>query len=140
MAENGKREAAALLLTSGKNVRDTAAQLAIGERTLHRWREDPAFRKRETALRGELLAAGFGMERVENVMGKADRDPLLPKDPAAASNRRISIIFLKQSLVAGARRAEDKFKKQEKEKEKGLGFNKAPPEPRKKEEGVIYFP
>ena len=95
---------------------------------------------RANASRRVLLAAGFGMERVENVMGKADRDPLLPKDPAAASNRRISIIFLKQSLVAGARRAEDKFKKQEKEKEKGLGFNKAPPEPRTKEEGVRYFP
>lgn len=60
MAENGKREAAALLLAAGRTVRDAAAELGIGERTLHRWRDDAVFRKRETTLRGELLAAGLG--------------------------------------------------------------------------------
>jgi transposase-like protein len=55
-----KRDAAALLLASGNTVRSTAAEVGVGERTLHRWRADPAFRRREVELRGELLASGFG--------------------------------------------------------------------------------
>ena len=55
-----RRESAALLLAAGKTVCDAAAELGIGERTLHRWREDPAFSKRVKDLRAELFAAGMG--------------------------------------------------------------------------------
>ena len=87
---------------------------------------------RANASRRILLTGGLETARVENVQGKADREPLDPNDPSAARNRRISIILLKQSLVAGAKRAEDKFKNRKP--------GAAKPEPKKREEGVIYFP
>ena len=68
------------------------------------------------------------------MQGKADREPLEAKDPGSARNRRISLIILKQSLVAASKRAEENFKKK--------ADNPAPtgPEPKKREEGVIDFP
>ncbi len=87
---------------------------------------------RSNASRRVMLGAGFDTAKIENVQGKADREPLLPAEPDSARNRRISIILLKQSLVAGAKRSEERYK------------NKKPgapaPEPKKHEEGVIYFP
>jgi chemotaxis protein MotB len=85
---------------------------------------------RANASRRVMLEGGLSIARVENVQGKADREPLVPADPEAAKNRRISIILLKQSVVAGIKRAETK-------KASGAG---TPPEPKKHEKGVIYFP
>lgn len=65
--------------------------------------------------------------RIENVQGKADREHLVASDPFNARNRRISIILLKQSLAPGIKHEPTK-----------QGTPK--PEPKKKEEGVIYFP
>ncbi len=88
---------------------------------------------RANASRRVLLAGDIGgrlpIERIENVQGKADREPLNLADPTAAQNRRISIILLKQSLVAGTK----------KPARKPLSRPEPPP-PRKQEEGVIYFP
>jgi len=87
---------------------------------------------RSNASRRVMLGAGLDIGRIENVQGKADREPLLATDLTSARNRRISIILLKQSLVLGAKRDEEKFKNKK----------AAPKEttPKKREKGVIYFP
>ena len=89
---------------------------------------DRANASRRVLLAGDL-SGRLPPERIENVQGKADREPLDVKDPKAAKNRRISIILLKQSLVAAQKKPAPK-----------AGSRPAPPPPRKKEDGVIYFP
>jgi chemotaxis protein MotB len=49
---------------------------------------------RANASRRELLAAGLSPDRIANVVGKADTDPLLPDDTSSPRNRRISIVLL----------------------------------------------
>lgn len=96
---------------------------------------------RANASRRAMLDSGLALARVENVQGKADREHLVPNDPTNARNRRISIILLKQSITSGIKKPE---KKKETKKEKcWAGAGKAcldEPQPRKHEEGVIYFP
>jgi chemotaxis protein MotB len=87
---------------------------------------------RANTSRRIMLRAGLDIARIENVQGKADREPLVLADPENARNRRISIILLKQSLVSG-------LKKPAPRKTQG-GSGKAEPTPKKREEGVIYFP
>ncbi len=89
---------------------------------------------RANASRRIMLASQLDPFRIENVQGKADRDPLIVTEPASARNRRISIVVLKQSVVAGAKHAEEKFKTRK------PSAPAAAPEPKKREEGVIYFP
>jgi chemotaxis protein MotB len=50
---------------------------------------------RANATRRELLSQGFPQERIMNVVGKADREPLLPAKPEDDQNRRISIVLLR---------------------------------------------
>ncbi len=87
---------------------------------------------RSNASRRIMTAAGLDIVRVENVQGKADRELLDIANPDSARNRRISIILLKQSIITNAKKAEKRFKN----KKPGA----AKPEPKKREEGVIYFP
>jgi chemotaxis protein MotB len=87
---------------------------------------------RANASRRVMLEAGFSTGKIENVQGKADREPLDVTAPDSPRNRRISIILLKQSIVTGAKRAEETFKNR-----KPGG---AQPAPKTREEGVIYFP
>lgn len=89
---------------------------------------------RSNASRRVMLASGLDTMRIENVQGKADREPLVPTDLDSPRNRRISIILLKQSIILGAKRAERKLKK------KKSGTSVSSPVPKKREEGVIYFP
>lgn len=89
---------------------------------------DRANASRRVMLQGDI-AGRLSPERIENVQGKADREHLVQNDPESARNRRISIILLKQSLVPGV-------KKQPKKPAAGQGR----PDPKKREEGVIYFP
>lgn len=86
---------------------------------------------RANASRRILLASGYEVTKIENVQGKADREPLDPKDPAADRNRRITLMLLKQSLTGGAAKANAG---------KPLPSAAPKPEPKKREEGVIYFP
>ena len=51
--------------------------------------------ERANATRRLLLEAGLPEQRIRNVTGNADRDPLLPQDPLAAANRRIAIVVLR---------------------------------------------
>jgi len=57
---------------------------------------------RANATRRALAAAGITDARLAEVKGVADRDPLLPSDPANARNRRISIVLLRENPPPGA--------------------------------------
>lgn len=54
---------------------------------------------RANATRRVLLDTQFPAERINNVMGMADTQHLLPDDPKNERNRRISIILLKEELT-----------------------------------------
>ena len=90
---------------------------------------------RANASRRVMLASGYDATKVENVQGKADREPLDAKDTASPRNRRISLIILKQSIVAAAKKSTEPVKNPS----SGTTAPTAP-EPKKREEGVIYFP
>lgn len=53
---------------------------------------------RALASRQVMVDSRLPPERVENVMGRADREHLLPDDPNSPRNRRISIILLRQNM------------------------------------------
>jgi chemotaxis protein MotB len=52
---------------------------------------------RANASRRELLQSELPIARIATVVGKADREPLVANDPAAARNRRISIVLLREA-------------------------------------------
>ena len=54
---------------------------------------------RANASRRVMLESGTPTERLNNVMGKADTEPLIPDNPQDARNRRITIILLKEALT-----------------------------------------
>lgn len=54
---------------------------------------------RANASRRVILDSGMPMDRLNNVMGKADTEPLIADNPSDARNRRITIILLKQELT-----------------------------------------
>jgi chemotaxis protein MotB len=49
---------------------------------------------RANTARRLLVRAGISRDRIREVSGKADTDPLIRNDPSAAQNRRISITIL----------------------------------------------
>jgi chemotaxis protein MotB len=54
---------------------------------------------RANSTRRELLNYDFPVVRINNVVGKADTDHIKPDKPADPSNRRISLILLKEELT-----------------------------------------
>ena len=52
---------------------------------------------RANVARAIITAAGVNPDRISEVAGKAGSDPLLPEDPNASANRRISILLLKEA-------------------------------------------
>ena len=54
---------------------------------------------RANAARAVLAAEGIDSDRIFEVSGKAGSDPLLPDDPYASSNRRISILLMREAPV-----------------------------------------
>ncbi|MGE5145239.1 MAG: flagellar motor protein MotB [Candidatus Eiseniibacteriota bacterium] len=55
---------------------------------------------RANASRRVLTEAGVPAERITQVVGKADREPLIKDNPADARNRRITIVLLRQANLA----------------------------------------
>jgi outer membrane protein OmpA-like peptidoglycan-associated protein len=53
---------------------------------------------RALASRSVMLDSGLASARTENVLGRADREHLLPDEPLSSRNRRISIVLLRQAL------------------------------------------
>jgi chemotaxis protein MotB len=56
---------------------------------------------RANASRRALLAAGLPPDRIAQVVGVADRDPLVADQPTSPRNRRISIVLLKEPKPPG---------------------------------------
>jgi chemotaxis protein MotB len=54
---------------------------------------------RANAARAVLANQGIPSDRIFEVAGKAGTDPLLPNDPYASSNRRISILLMREAPV-----------------------------------------
>ncbi len=52
---------------------------------------------RANAARRIITAAGIDGDRIYEVAGKAGSEPLLPEDPRASANRRLSIVLLKEA-------------------------------------------
>jgi chemotaxis protein MotB len=52
---------------------------------------------RANAARAVITASGVDSDRIYEVAGKAGSEPLLPEDPDASSNRRISIVLLREA-------------------------------------------
>jgi chemotaxis protein MotB len=55
---------------------------------------------RANAARALLQAAGLSSDRIYEVAGKAGSEPLLPEDPNASANRRLSILLLREAPPA----------------------------------------
>jgi chemotaxis protein MotB len=54
---------------------------------------------RADAARAVLQSAGISADRIYQVSGKADSDPLYPDDPTLAGNRRIALVLLREAPV-----------------------------------------
>ena len=54
---------------------------------------------RANAARSVLASQGIESDRIFEVSGKAGTDPLLPNDPHASANRRISILLMREAPV-----------------------------------------
>ena len=55
--------------------------------------------QRANASRGVLQDAGVDIDRIYQVSGKANSDPLFPDDPTLPGNRRIAIVLLREKPV-----------------------------------------
>ena len=53
--------------------------------------------ERANASRRALVGFGVPISRIATVSGKADTDPLVPDNPTLATNRRISIVLLREA-------------------------------------------
>ena len=53
--------------------------------------------ERANQARALLQAGGLGSDRIYEVAGKAGSEPLLPEDPNASANRRLSIVLLREA-------------------------------------------
>lgn len=53
---------------------------------------------RALATRTVMVQGGLTQQRIENVVGRADREHLFPKEPLSPRNRRISIVLLREKL------------------------------------------
>ena len=51
---------------------------------------------RANASRRVIVDSGVPAGRIDNVIGKADSDPLIASDPANPANRRISIVLIRE--------------------------------------------
>jgi chemotaxis protein MotB len=47
-----------------------------------------------------LIEAGVADNRIRNLTGHAERDLLIPEQPTAAANRRVSITLIRQTPEA----------------------------------------
>ena len=52
---------------------------------------------RAEAARRIITEAGVSNDRIYEVAGKAGSEPLLPEDPNASANRRLSILLMKEA-------------------------------------------
>jgi chemotaxis protein MotB len=72
----------------------TEAKTFTGPNGMTNWELSSA---RANASRAILAASGLDSDRIYEVAGKAGSDPLLPEDPNASANRRLSIVLLREA-------------------------------------------
>jgi chemotaxis protein MotB len=58
---------------------------------------------RANASRKALIEAGIAPDRIQQVVGKADRDHLFPDQPNSPRNRRISIVLMRETPIETAK-------------------------------------
>ncbi len=46
-----------------------------------------------------MMQAGLSADRIFQVSGRADTEPLFPEDPFMAGNRRVAIILMREAPV-----------------------------------------
>jgi len=72
---------------------------------MNRWRvlkadnDWPLSASRADSSRRVLQAAGVAPDRIYQVSGKANSEPLFPDDPTLPGNRRIAIVLLREAPV-----------------------------------------
>ena len=54
---------------------------------------------RANSSRRALISAGVASDRITQVVGKADQEPLIEEDPSAPQNRRVSIVLRRTAGV-----------------------------------------
>lgn len=88
---------------------------------------------RANSCRRAMMESGMPERRINNVVGKSDKEPLLKDAPADPRNRRISIVILKDSIV--------NKKKKNTPEQVPKPLKELVPEPNyKKTDGEVYFP
>src|SRR4051794_13862781 len=90
---NAKQERLAILLASGRSVKDAAVEAGIGERTAHTWLDDPAYRAFIAELRGRMLNEAVG-KLTDATGAAADELRRLLKDEAASIRLRAATAIL----------------------------------------------
>ena len=75
-----------------------STQYATGGKTYDNW---DLSTDRANASRRALIDAGLTPERIVNLAGKADTEPLEKNDPSSPRNRRISITLLRENKLPG---------------------------------------
>ncbi len=63
---------------------------------------------RANSARRTMVGAGLPSARIADVVGRADTEHLFPKEPKAASNRRVSILLVRMTDKEGAKPAPEK--------------------------------
>lgn len=102
---------------------------------------------RANSSRRELLADGIPASRVANVMGKAEKEPLVADNPGDPRNRRISIILMNESLKSAMDRgalgpvpADVEKAIEQREQFSSDPGTLPPPGSFQKTPGAVYFP
>ncbi len=98
---------------------------------------------RANAARRVMLGSGLPQERLNNVMGRADTEPLIVDNPLDPRNRRITMILLKESLTDPF--ADDEYEADDdaplEENDDGYTpFPDLPVNPYQKTPGAVEFP
>jgi len=104
----GRSDPTPLMLTLLEVVADSFDQFGnsvkiVGHTDNRQYNEDATYDNwslsldRGVVARRTLVGNGVAMERIVEVSGKADTAPLVPENPGAAQNRRISIVILNQT-------------------------------------------
>jgi chemotaxis protein MotB len=72
----------------------TDSQPSEGPGAMSNWELSAA---RANAARAMITGAGVSNDRIYEISGKAGSEPLLPEDPNASANRRLSIVLMREA-------------------------------------------
>jgi hypothetical protein len=99
---NARQERVALLLASGRTIKEAAAECRVGERTVHTWLGDPDFRGMVSDLQGRLLIEAVG--RLSEASGRAVETLVaLLQDASSQIRLRAAVAVLDQTMKARER-------------------------------------